>query len=83
MSFPLCNCRQQHDEKRVMRPKTRTKLKRKPVNGMRPRDGQEFHTYDGVNIVVRAYFRNHIAGAIDNLKQRFCDGRLQQHPYRV
>jgi hypothetical protein len=64
-----------------MRPKTRTKLKRKPANGMLPRDGQEFRIDDGVNIVVRECFRNHFAGAIGNLKHRFQDGRLQQHPY--
>jgi hypothetical protein len=51
--------------------------------GMRPRDGQEFRTHDGVNIVVRACFRNHFAGAIGNLKHRFQDGRLQQHPCRI
>ena len=66
-----------------MRPKTGTKLKRKPVNGMLPRDGQEFRDHDGVNIVVRACFRNHFAGAISNLKHRFHDGGLQQHPYGV
>jgi hypothetical protein len=65
-----------------MRPKT--SAKRMPVSGMLPRDGQEFRIHDGVNIVVRACFRNLFAGAIGNLKHRFHDGDLQQqHPYRV
>ena len=83
MGFPHCNCRQQHNEASAMRPETKTKLKRKPVNGTLPRDGQEFRIHDGVNVVVRAWFRNQFAGAISNLKHRFQDGRLQPHPYRV
>jgi hypothetical protein len=50
--------------------------------GMRPRDGQEFRIHDGENIGVRVCFRNHFAGAISNLKHRFHDGGLQEHPYR-
>jgi hypothetical protein len=54
---------------------------KKPA-GMRPRDGQEFRIRDGENIGVRACFRNHFADAITNLKHRFYDGGLQEHPYK-
>lgn len=49
--------------------------------GMRPRDGQEFRIDDGVNIIVRAYFRKHFAGAIGNLIDRFQDGNDHQRPH--
>ena len=79
-AFPPATAVQQHDEESVMRPKTRTKLKRKPVNGTLPHDGQEFRIHDGVNIVVRACFRNHFAGAISNLEHRFSDGYDDERP---